>query len=189
MLDRERRPDGCAHRRLDHGRSRIDADRPRIPASARHRDRGAARRRCRHRRLQHSVRRRAGDRPRHRRGDEPAGVAVVGVGEQGHRLSDREDRREAGAWLHARRDPERHHQADAGQLRAEHRLRRGEGAAVRVREVSRCRRHVDDHDEERRRSNVDRPQLHRGACRRRCDRSSRPVRRFGGTARSAIARR
>ena len=75
---------------------------------------------------------------------------------------DRQDRREARARIHPRRDPERHHPRDAGKLRAQHRLRRRQGSAVRVREVPRCRRHVDDDDEERRRGNGDRPQLHRG---------------------------
>ena len=35
LLDREPRPDGRAHRRLDHGRAGDDADRPRVPAPAR----------------------------------------------------------------------------------------------------------------------------------------------------------
>ena len=37
LLDREPRPDGRAHRRLDHRRAGDDADRPRVPAAARHR--------------------------------------------------------------------------------------------------------------------------------------------------------
>ena len=36
LLDRERRPDGRAHRRLDHGRPAADPHRPRVPADARH---------------------------------------------------------------------------------------------------------------------------------------------------------
>ena len=39
LLDRERRPDGRAHRRLHHGGARADADRPRVPAHARRRHR------------------------------------------------------------------------------------------------------------------------------------------------------
>ena len=35
LLDREPRPDGRAHRRLDHRRAGDDADRPRVPAPAR----------------------------------------------------------------------------------------------------------------------------------------------------------
>ena len=52
---------------------------------------------------------------------------------------------------------------DAGELRADARLRRGQGAAVRVREVP-GRRPASHHaHEERRRGDGDRPQLHRGA--------------------------
>ena len=56
LLDREHRPDGRAHRRLGHRRAGDDPDRPRVPADARRRHRGAARGRGRHRRLQHPVR-------------------------------------------------------------------------------------------------------------------------------------
>ena len=50
-------------------------------------------------------------------------------------LPDREDRRPPGHRLHPRRDPQRHHQADTGILRADARLHRGQGPAVRLREV------------------------------------------------------
>ena len=50
-----------------------------------------------------------------------------------------------------------------GQLRADARLRRGEGAAVRVREVPRRRPDADHAHEVGRRGDGDRPQLHRGA--------------------------
>ena len=40
-------------------------------------------------------------RPHGRHRDEPAGVALVGAGVQGHRLPDRQDRRQAGRGLHA----------------------------------------------------------------------------------------
>ena len=50
-------------------------------------------------------------------------------------LPDREDRRPARGRLRARGDPERHHEAHAGELRAGDRLRRRQVAAVRVREV------------------------------------------------------
>ncbi len=43
--------------------------------------------------------------------NEPAGVTFVGAGEQGDRVPDRQDRRQARARLHPRRDPERHHPA------------------------------------------------------------------------------
>ena len=65
-------------------------------------------------------------------------------------LPDRQDRRQAGRRLHARRDRERHHchrsRVDAGQLRAEHRLRRHQDPAVGVREAARLvgsARHAD----------------------------------------------
>ena len=73
------------------------------------------------------------------------------AGVEGHRLPDRQDRRAAGRRLHARRDPQRHHRRDPGRVRADAGLRRGEGAAVRVREVPRRRPRADHDDEERRR--------------------------------------
>ena len=163
LLDRELRPDGRAHRRFRHRRTGDDADRPRIPDDARPRHRDPARGRRRHRRLQHPVR----DRPRRRQArrhrDEPARVAVLGAGVQGHRLPDRQDRSQARDRLHARRDHQRHHQGNPRLLRADARLRRRQGAAVRIREVSRRRPHADHHDEVRRRGDVVGPQLHRGA--------------------------
>ena len=56
LLDREPRPDGRAHRRLDHGGPGDDPHRSRVPAPARHRDRRHPGGRRRHRRLQHPVR-------------------------------------------------------------------------------------------------------------------------------------
>ena len=56
LLDREPRPDGRPHRRLDHGGPGDDADRCRVPAAPRHLDRHHPRGRRRHRRLQHPVR-------------------------------------------------------------------------------------------------------------------------------------
>ena len=84
-------------------------------------------------------------------------------GLEGDRLPDRQDRREARHRLHARRDPQRHHPGDPGLLRADARLRRGEGAAVRLREVPPGRSHAHHDDEERRRGDGHRAQLHRGA--------------------------
>ncbi len=52
---------------------------------------------------------------------------------------------------------------DPGELRADPGLRRGEGAAVRVREVPRRRPDADHAHEVGRRGDGDRPQLHRGA--------------------------
>ena len=50
--------------------------------------------------------------------------------------------------LHTRRDPQRHHAADTGIVRADARLRRREGPALRLREVPRSGHHLDHHDEE-----------------------------------------
>ena len=59
----------------------------------------------------------------------------LGAGLQGHGLPDREDRRAARGRLRARGDRQRHHAQDAGQLRADDRLRGRQVAALRVREV------------------------------------------------------
>ena len=60
---------------------------------------------------------------------------LLGAGLQGHRLPHRQDRRQAGRRLHAGRDRQRHHPQDAGLLRAHHRLRGGQDAALGLREV------------------------------------------------------
>ena len=83
----------------------------------------------------------------------------LGPGLQGHRLPHRQDRRQAGRRLHARRDPQRHHQEDAGLLRADHRLLRGQDPALDLREVPRGRRDAHHADEERRRGHVHRPDV------------------------------
>ena len=70
--------------------------------------------RRRHRRLQHPVRGQPARRPDHRHRDEPARLALVGAGVQGDRLPDRQDRREDGDRLHARRGAQRHHPGDPG---------------------------------------------------------------------------
>jgi carbamoyl-phosphate synthase large subunit len=79
LLDRERRPDGRAHRRLGHRRAGAHPDRPRVPDDARPGDRHHPRGRRRHRRLQHPVRREPRRRPDRRHRDEPAGVAVLAL--------------------------------------------------------------------------------------------------------------
>ena len=78
---------------------------------------------------------------------------------EGDRLPHREDRGQARRRLHARRDQERHHARDARQLRADHRLRRHEGAALHLREISADRPDADHADEKRRRSHGHRPHL------------------------------
>ena len=85
------------------------------------------------------------------------------AGVQGHRLPDREDRGAAGRRLHPRRDPQRHHRRDACGVRADAGLRRGQGAAVRLREVPGRGPRADHHDEERRRGDGARPLVRRGA--------------------------
>ena len=59
-----------------------------------------------------------GDRAAGRHRDEPARVALVGAGVEGDGVPDRQDRRQARRRVHARRDPERHHEGDAGVVRA-----------------------------------------------------------------------
>ena len=121
-----------------------------------------------------------GDRPPGRDRDEPACLAQLGAGVEGDRLPDRQDRRQARRRLHARRDPERHHADDAGQLRADDRLRRHQDPALGVREAAgherassapRCSRWA-----RRCRSGAPSPR----ACRRDCARSSRDG--WGSTA-------
>ena len=69
--------------------------------------------------------------------DEPARVVVERAGEQGHRVPDRQDRGSARGGLHARRDHQRHHRRHPRVVRAHHRLRGHQGAAVGVREAAR----------------------------------------------------
>ncbi len=160
LLDREHRPDGRAHRRFDHRRAGADADRQGIPDHAQRLDRGAARDRRRDRRLQRAVRRQPGRRPPRRHRDEPARLALVRACLQGHRLPDRQDRRQARRRLHAGRAGERHHRRrDAGLLRAVDRLRRHQDPALRLREVPRRRADADHRHEVGRRGHGDRPHL------------------------------
>ena len=70
---------------------------------------------------------------------------------------DREDRGQARRRLHARRNPQRHHARNAGLLRADDRLLRGQSSALHLRKISASRRDPDDADEKRRRSDGDRP--------------------------------
>ena len=95
LLDREPRPDGRAHRRIDHRRARADAHRRRVPAHARRRVRVHPAHRRRDRRIERAVRGQPADgRDGHHR-DEPARVPQLRAREQGHRVPDREDRGEA----------------------------------------------------------------------------------------------
>ena len=160
LLDREPRPDGCAHRRLDHGRPGADADRQGIPDHARCIDRGIARDRRRHGRFERPVRHQSRRRAHGRDRDEPARVAIVRACVESNRLPDREGRGEARCRLHAGRTQERHHRRrDAGVIRADDRLRRHQGAAFRVREVSAGERPSHHPDEVRGRGDGHRPHL------------------------------
>src|SRR3546814_136316 len=71
------------------------------------------------------VRRQSGDRPPGRHRDEPARLALLGARLQGDGFPDRQDRGQARGGLHPRRARQRHHPGHAGELRADHRLRRG----------------------------------------------------------------
>ena len=68
--------------------------------------------------------------------DEPARLAILRPRLQGHRLSHRQDRRQAGGGLHAGRTRQRHHRRHPRRLRALHRLRGHQDSPLRLREVS-----------------------------------------------------
>lgn len=88
------------------------------------------------RRVQRAVRYLPEHRPYGRHRDEPACVAFLGAGLQGHRLPHRQDRRQAGRRLYPRRAAERHHwRPHPGLLRAGDRLRGGQGPAFRLRKI------------------------------------------------------
>lgn len=70
---------------------------------------------------------------------------------------------EAGRRIYARRDHQRHHEGDARVLRTFHRLLRGEGAALRLREVPGHRRHAVHAHEGCGRSDGHRAHVRRGA--------------------------
>ena len=141
LLDREHRPDGRPHRRLGHGRAAADALRRALPEAARPGDRPCIRAvgvETGGSNIQFAVN--PADRRDRRDRDEPARVALLGARVEGDRLPDRQDRGAAGGRLRARGDRQRHHAQDAGELRADDRLRRRQVAALRVREVPRRRR-------------------------------------------------
>ena len=140
-----------------------------------------------YRRIQRAVRGQSGGRPHGDHRDEPARVAILRAGVQGHRLPDRQDRREAGRRLHARRACQRHHQGDARQLRADDRLCRGENPALHLREIPRHAGVADHIDEIGRRGHGDRPQLRRSAAEGPAQHGNRPLR--PGRDRAARRRR
>ena len=159
LLDREHRPDGRAHGRLHHRRPRPDADRQRVPAHAHGLDQRAARDRRRDRRIERPVGHQSRRRPDGRDRDEPARVAVVGAGVQGHRLPHRQGRGASGRRLHAGRTDQRHHHGDAGLVRAVDRLCRDQDPALRLREISGLRAASGHLDEVGRRGHGHRPDL------------------------------
>ena len=115
--------------------------------------------------------RQSGRRAHGRHRDEPARVALLGAGLQGDRLPDRQGRGQARGRLHARRARQRHHRRrDAGLVRADHRLRRHQDPALRLREIPRRRARAHHLDEIGRRGDGDRPHLPGKRCRRRCAR-------------------
>ena len=122
-----------------------------------------ARDRRRHRRIERAVRHQSAGRAHGDHRDEPARVAQLGAGLQGHRLPHRQDRGQAGRGLPAGRDPQRHHAQDAGLLRADHRLRGGEDPALAVREAARRRAGAGHADEVGGRGDGDRPHVQAGA--------------------------
>ena len=91
--------------------------------------------------------------------DEPARLPLVRARLEGDRLPDRQGRRQARRRLHARRDPERPDEDDAGELRADARLRRRQVPALRLREVPRRRHRARHADEVGRRGDGDRAHL------------------------------
>jgi hypothetical protein len=124
LLDRKPRPDGRAHRRLDHGGAGANADGQGIPDHAQRQFGGAARNRRGHRWLQRAVRDQPGRRPHDRHRDESARVAFLCAGIEGHRFSDRQGGRQAGGRLHARRTAQRdYRRRHPGLVRAVDRLR------------------------------------------------------------------
>ena len=160
LLHRKRRSDGRAYRRFHHHRAGADADRQGISDHARRLDRGAARDRGGDRRLQRAVRGQSGRRQARRDRDESAGVALLGFGVEGDRVSHCQGRRQACRRLYARRDCQRHHRRrHAGLVRADHRLHRHQNSALCVREISRRRAGTDHLDEVGRRGDGDRAHL------------------------------
>ena len=162
VLDGERRPARRPHRRLDRRRAGPDADRRGPPAAPERGpgDHPGARRRGR---LQRPVRALARlDRVRGHRG-QPARLALVGARVEGDRLPDRPGRGPDRDRAAARGDPERDHGHDGRRLRAGARLRRGQAAALPVRQVPGRGPQPRQPDEGDRRGDGDRPDLRGGA--------------------------
>ena len=138
--------------------------------------------RRRDRRIEHPVRGQSRERADGGHRDEPARVAILRARVESHRISDRQNCREAGARLSPRRNPERHHTHHPCVLRTDHRLRRRENSTLELREIPAGRSDAHDADEIGRRSDGDRTDvqgsLHEG----------RPIAR-ARTERTALFRR
>ena len=125
--------------------------------------------RRRHRRLQHPVRRQPRRRPPGRHRDEPAGLAAPARWPPRPPASrSPRSRPRSRSATPSTRSPTTSPCAPTaaqhpGELRADPRLRRGQGAALRLREVPRRRPDADHPHEVGRRGDGDRAQLHRGA--------------------------
>ena len=162
LLDREPRSDGRAHGRLDHRRPGDDAHRPRVPAPARRGAGGHDRDRRRDRRRERPVLGRPEDRalPRHR--DEPARVAARRLASKatGYPIAKIAAKLAVGYTLDELKNDITQHER---RVRAGHRLRRRQVAALRVREVPRRRHDARHADEERRRGDEHRAHVLRGA--------------------------
>ena len=184
LLHREPRPDGRAHGRLDHRRAGPDAERRRVPAHARRRVRLHPAGRRRDGRLERAVRARPDQRRHGHHRDEPPRQPLVRAGVEGDRVPDRQDRGPPRRRLHARRDRQRHHRQDAGQLRAGHRLRRHQDPALGLREVPRHPGGARHPDAVGGRGHGHRADVPRVAAEGRCGRSS-----TGGPASTAIRAR
>ena len=172
LLDGERRPARRAHRRLDRRGAGPDPDRRRPPAAAQRGPGDHPRARCRGR-LQRPVRALARlDRVRGHRG-QPARQPQLCARLEGDRLPDRPGRGPDRGRAAARGDPERRDRHDRGRVRARPRLRRGQAAALPVRQVPGRRPDPRQPDEGDRRGDGHRPDVRVGARTRRSVASSR----------------
>ena len=164
LLDRELRRDGRAHGRLDHRRAADDALGPAVPG------------RCATRRRPSSGR--SAWTPAARTSSSPSSPTtgrrvVIEMNPRVSRSSALASKAtgfpiaKIAALLAVGytlgRDPQRHHEEDAGVLRAVARLRRGQDPALDLREVPEGRPAPDDPDEVGRRGDGDRPHVRRGA--------------------------
>ena len=136
--------------RLDHRRPGAHPHRPGVPAASGYRHRRHPRGRRRHRRLQHPVRGAPGVRTDHRYRDESAGFEVPALASKATGFPIAKIAARLAIGYTPRRDRQRHHRRDAGVVRADAGLRRGEGPQIRLREVPAGGFHADHHDEERR---------------------------------------